>query len=88
MLIKHITVNLSMHPWEIDWFEKLGNEIMLQLASEVDPTDPAKLRLLGHDTPEKRSERLKKVKDNTKARMSSIAYGDYHKNRVSLALKH
>ena len=88
MLIKRFIANLWMHPWEIDWFNKLGNEIMLQLASEVDPTDPAKITLLGHDTPEKRSDRLKKVKDNTKARMSSIAYGDYPGNPVSLALRH
>ena len=76
-----------MQLWEIGWFNKLGNEIMLQLIDKVDPTDLEKLKLLGDDTPEKRSERLKKAKDNTKTRMSSIAYGDYAGNPVSLVLR-
>ena len=87
MLIKHFIVNLSMQSWEIDWFQKLGNDIMLQLHFEVYPTDPEKLKLLGPDTPEKQSERLKKIKDNMKAKMSRHAYGDYPWNSVSLALR-
>ena len=87
MLIKHFIVKLSLQPWEIDWFHKLGNEIMIQLDCEAYPTDPEKLKLLDPDTPEKRRERLKKVKDNTNARMSRHAYGDYPWNSVSLALR-
>ena len=87
MLIKQFIVKLSMQSWEIEWFDKLGNEIMIQLLDEVDPTDPEKLKLLDHDTPEKRSERLKKLTDNMKAKMSRSAYGDYPWNLVSLALE-
>ena len=87
MLIKYFIAKLSMQPWVSDLFTKLGNEIMLQLASEVDPTDPEELELLGHDTPEKRGERLKKLKDNMKAKLSQLDYGDYPWNLVSLALR-
>ena len=86
MLIKQFIDKLSMQSWEIEWFDKLGNEIMIRLLREVDPTDPEKLKLLDHDTPEKRSERLKKLTDNMKAKMSRSAYGDYPWNPVSLAL--
>lgn len=73
-----------MSAWESDWFHKLGNQIMIQLADEVDPTDPEELRLLGHDTPEKRNERMTKLKENMKATTARIEYGDYRWNPVSL----
>ena len=73
-----------MSAWESDWFHKLGNEIMIQLADEVDPTDPKELKLLGHDTPEKRNERMTKLKENMNATTARIEYGVYSWNPVSL----
>ena len=73
-----------MSAWESEWFHKLGNEIMIQLTEEVDPTDPEELRLLGHDTQEKRNERMTKLKESMKATTACIDYGDYSWNPVSL----
>ena len=85
--IKCSIAKLYMLSWESEWFHKLGNEIMLQLASEVDPIDAEKLKLLGRDTPQKRNERLTKVRESMKATTSRHAYGDYPWNAVSLALR-
>ena len=73
-----------MSAWESDWFHKLGNQIMFQLTDEVDPIAPEELKLLGHDTREKRDERMTKLKENMKATTARIDYGDYSWNPVSL----
>ena len=74
---------LEMSRWESESFDNLGNEIMLQLSNQVDPIDPEQLKLLGHDTKEKRDERMMKLKIGMKAATSSINYGDYPWNPVS-----
>lgn len=74
---------MQINSWESRYFDKLGNDIMLQLLSEVDPWDPEDLRLLGNDTKDKRDERLTKVKDNMKAMASNFGYGDYPWDPVS-----
>ena len=73
-----------METWESDWFTKLGNEIMIQLVDEVDPIDPEALRLLGHDTKEKRDERMTNLKESMKATTTQVGYGNYPWNPVSL----
>lgn len=65
-------------------FDKLGNEITNELASEVDPYDPKDLRLLGHGTKDERDERLMKLKDNVKTTTSHLGYGDYSWDPVIL----
>lgn len=75
---------MKMDGWESGWFNKLGTEIMLQLLSEVDPWDPNDLRLLGHDTKEKRDERMMKVKKDAEAATTDFGYGDYPWDPVSL----
>ena len=87
MLIQHLIAKYPMQSWEINYFDKLGEEIMVELINEVYPTDPEKIKTLGHDTPEKRSKRLEKVKNNMRARKSPAAFGDYPWNSVSLALR-
>lgn len=69
--------------WESREFNKLGNEILGQVVSEVDPIDPVAIRLLGDDTKEKRDERMKKVTENMKATTTRYGYGDYRWNSVS-----
>ncbi len=72
-----------MNTWENDCFNKLGNEIMFELVSEVDPIDAEALKLLGHDTPDKREERMRKLKESMKASTARFDYGDYPWNAVS-----
>lgn len=68
---------MKMTAWESEWFDKLGTEIMLQFLAEVDPWDQNDLRLLGHDTKEKRDERMMKVKKDAEAATTDFGYGDY-----------
>ncbi len=72
-----------MSTWEEDCFDKLGNEIMFQLVSEIDPIDAEAVKLLGHDTPDKREERMRKLKESMKAATTCFGYGDYPWNTVS-----
>lgn len=76
---------MQMAAWEVCWFDKLGNEIMDDVVSEVDPYDPEDLELLGEDTPEKRNERMKNLKENMKASTAYISYGEYPWDPVSLS---
>ena len=69
------------------WFDDLGNEIINQLVSEVDPSDPRGLELLGHDTKEKRDERMVRLKQSMKATTTDVRYGDYPWNQVSQTLE-
>ena len=71
-----------MSPWESDWFDKLGNEIMFDF--DLGPTDPKELSLLGPDAQDKRDERLMKLKENLKATTTHYGYGDYPWDPVSL----
>ena len=73
-----------MSPWESHEFDKLGNEIMLQISSEIDPIDSKEYKAMAHDIKEKRDERMKKLKDSMKATTSSIGYGRYLWNPVCL----
>ena len=73
-----------MTPWESDWFNQLGNQIMNQLVSEVDPSDPQELELLGDDTKEKRDKRMMMLKEDGKAATTGHGYGDYPWDPVSL----
>ena len=87
-----------MTPWENDWFNQLGNQIMNQLVSEVDPSNPQDLILLGDDTKEKRDdlillgddtkekrdERMMMLKEEGKAATTGHGYGDYPWDPVSL----
>lgn len=75
---------MKMTAWESEWFDKLGTEIMLQFLAEVDPWDQNDLRLLGHDTKEKRDERMMKVKKDAEAATTDFGYGDYPWDPVSL----
>ena len=75
-----------MKPWESDWLHKLGNEILIKCETDVTPTDPKKIELLGHDTEEKQKERMRKLKEGMKATTLRFAYGEYPWNLVSLAL--
>lgn len=70
--------------WESRWFDTLGNEIMEEVVSEVDPYKPEDLEFLGHDTPEKRKERMMNLKENMKATTSHVSYGEYPWDPVSL----
>ena len=76
-----------MYLWEIGWFNELGNEIMNDLVSEVDPSDQMALGLSSPDTKEKRDERMRKLKENMKATTTSFGYGDYPWDPVSLCLR-
>ena len=69
--------------WESREFNKLGNEILDQVVSEVDPIDPMAITLLGDDTKEKRDERMKKLTENMKTTTTRYGYGDYSCNAVS-----
>lgn len=72
-----------MNEWEAASFNKLGNDIMEKLTSEVDPTDPKEIMLLGHDTKDKRDERMTKLKENMKAATTDFDYGRYPWDPVS-----
>lgn len=80
---KFSTVSMKKDSWESHCFDKLGNEILDQVVSEVDPNDPIAIRLLGSDTKEKRDERMKKLTENMKATTTHYGYGDYPWNPVS-----
>lgn len=77
---------LQIKSWEGDLYDKLGNEMMIQIAAEVDPIDPEKLRLLGHDTREKHDERMRRLNEDMEATTTRISYGDYPWNPVSPTL--
>ena len=74
----------QLNSWESEWFVKLGNEIMFQLVLEVDPLHPNELDGLGHDTREKRDERMRKLTESMKAGTTALSYGDYPWDPVSL----
>lgn len=77
------TVTMEDDSWESRAFNKLGNDILDQVVSEVDPIDPMAIRLLGDDTREKREERMKKLTENMKLTTTRYGYGDYSWNSVS-----
>ncbi|CAD6572761.1 MAG: hypothetical protein ASARMPREDX12_005434 [Alectoria sarmentosa] len=76
-IIDDFKTTIQMTPWESDWFNQLGNQIMNQLVSEVDPSDPQELELLGDDTKEQRDERMMMLKEDGKAATTGHGYGDY-----------
>lgn len=76
-MIDDAKLNMKMALWESRWFDTLGNEIMEEVVSEVDPYKPEDLEFLGHDTPEKRKERMMNLKENMKATTSHVSYGEY-----------
>lgn len=69
--------------WESYWFSKLGNDILDQLVSQVDPNDSMVIRVAGSDTREKRDERMNKLTEKMKATTTHNGYGDYPWNSVS-----
>lgn len=73
-----------MSQWESKWFDRLGNEIMDKLVSDVDPNDPKDIRALGQDTKDKRNERMRKLVEAGKATTTHSSYGDYPWDLVSL----
>ena len=72
-----------MAKWETRCFDKLGNDIMLQLVAEVDPWEPSDISALREDTKEARDERMRSLKETMRARSTSWGYGDYPWDHVS-----
>ena len=72
-----------MAGWESCCFDKLGNDIMLQVVAEVDPWEPKDIIALGRDTKAARDERMKAVKETMRAASTTSGYGDYFWDRVS-----
>ena len=69
--------------WESYWFSKLGNDILHQIDSEVDPHDSMAIRVVGNDTRVNRDERMKELIEMMKATTTRYRYGDYPWNTVS-----
>ena len=82
-----ILAKFEMAKWEARCFDKLGNDIMLQLAAEVDPWEPKDISALGRDTKAARDERMRALKQTMRAGTSSGSYGDYPWDRVSITSK-
>lgn len=76
-LIDNIKSKFKMAEWEALCFDNLGNDIMSQLAAEVDPGEPEDIIALGHDSKAARDERMRDLKRTMRARTSSRCYGDY-----------
>ena len=76
-----------MATWEACCFDKLGTDIMLQVAAQVDPWEPEGISALGHDSKAARDERMRDLKKTMRAGTSSAGYGDYPWDRVSITSK-
>ena len=87
MLIPKFKGRVQLKAWERRWFDKLGNEIMNTVVSEVDPQDQMALRLSCPESKDNRDERMMKLKEVMKAATTGYGYGDYPWDPVSLNSK-